>query len=85
MAQDNQTNSTPKVNGNTPQEIDDGQRLTSETQAQVPNGPSNTTTYLSSTETAEQVAMGQPTERDEERMARELAEWEAYWRGMGGQ
>ena len=62
MAQDSQANTfvlksllsctpkdfkSPKVNGNTNQEGDDGQRLTTETQAQVPNGPSNTTTYLS--------------------------------------
>lgn len=52
--------------------------LTAGTQAQIHNGPSNTTTYLSNIETAEQLAMGQPTERDGERIARELAEWEAY-------
>lgn len=54
-------------------------------QSQIPNGPSTTSTYLSNTETAEQLVMGQSTERDGERMARQLAEWEAYWRGVGGQ
>lgn len=54
-------------------------------QSQIPNGPSNITTYLSSAESAEQVAVGQSMERGEERMAKELAEWEACWKAVGSQ
>lgn len=76
--------SQPQTNGNSPQR-NATVPLTSQTQSQIPTGPSNTTTYLSSSDTAEQLAMGQSTERNAERTARELAEWEAYWRGVGGQ
>jgi hypothetical protein len=40
--------------------------------------------YLAHEETSEYIVMGQTNHLREEQMARELAEWDTYWRASGG-
>jgi len=60
----------------------DQQQLTVQTRSQILPGPSNLTTYASRHQSWEHLAMGQPTNRNKESMARELARWEACWRDL---
>jgi hypothetical protein len=60
------------------------QQLTVTNRFQIPTGPSNLTTYTCRYESWEHLAIGKPTSRSKESMARELAEWEMRWERVDG-
>ncbi|KAL2068926.1 hypothetical protein VTL71DRAFT_15264 [Oculimacula yallundae] len=84
MKDGNRGNNTTQPNGHAPSTSRTTQWLTQEARAQIPNGDSNTTAYLSNNETAEDVVMGVPTNRGEEGMTKKMAEWDASWGYIGG-
>lgn len=59
-------------------------QLTAHRRSQLLASPTSLTTYTSRYESWEHVATGRRTKRGARSMARELSEWEAQWRNLGG-
>lgn len=60
------------------------QKLTAESCSRIPNGPSNVDMYVIRREPAEDLSVGRMRDGREERVARELADWDAQWRTLSG-
>ena len=71
-------------NNHTPTHSSQKRQITAEARSQILNGPSNIDMYLTHEETSEHIVIGQINHHREEQIARDLAEWVAYWRASGG-